>query len=132
MFACFVQVTVRVRHGKAGGGVQSQMKLKICKATRYNLYPFSLAKNKVYVYLFIFNQLHRGISARANMSGTDHIHKAKHKHSQHLSCSKNANNSLMREGTSAGNLKVSLSPITQETRDETYLFRTVPEVHDHG
>lgn len=108
------------------------MKLKICKATRYNLYPFSLAKNKVYVYLFIFNQLHRGISARANMSGTDHIHKAKHKHSQHLSCSKNANNSLMREGTSAGNLKVSLSPITQETRDETYLFRTVPEVHDHG
>lgn len=63
------------------------------------------------------------------MSGTGH--KAKHKYSQHLN-SKNANNSLTREGTSAGNLTVSLSPFTQETRDETYLFRTVPEVHDHG
>lgn len=130
MFACFVQVTVMVRHGKERGAKSNE--IKHLKVTRYNLYPFSLAKNKVYVYLFTFNQLHRGISARANMSGTGHNHKAKHKHSQHLSCSKNANNSLTREGTSAGNLTVSLSLFTQETRDETYHFRIVPEVHDHG
>lgn len=86
----------------------------------------------MYIYLFLIDFTEVSISARVNMSGTGHIHKAKHKHSQHISCSKNAKNSLTREGTSAGNLTVLLSPFTQETRDETYLFRTVPEVHDHG
>lgn len=131
MFAYFVQVTVRVRHGKEGGAKPNEIK----HLQSNKIQPLSIFFGKeqsLYIYLFLINFTELSISAQANMSGKGHIHKAKHKHSQHLSCSKNAKNSLMREGTSAGNLMVSLSPFTQETRDETYLFRTVPEVHDHG